>query len=176
MSEEFPEEPSEPPKKPIKKIDQLAIQIVAPQITSYTVDPYLAKLIILIYTAISYGDSAKKKKIETYPNIILEETRYDTTFLYHFENKRLGLSGYIGRDKNTQLIHYVIQDKARFKWAIDEGFVTPNKHGLLDVKDREFVYNQIGVFRACKNVNDFILFMSGKKGFEFKGEYITCIG
>lgn len=173
MSEdELPEEEKEPPKKP-KKIDPLAIQIAAPQITSYTIDPYLAKLIILIYTAVTYGDTAKKKKMETVTNVLLEETRYDTTFLYHFENVKLGLSGYIGRDKNTQLIHYVIQDKSRFKWAIDEGFVIPNDLGVLDVKDKEFVYNEIGVFRACKNVNDFILFMSGKKGFEFKGDYIT---
>lgn len=169
MSEEFGEEyPEEEPKAKKPKIS--ALNIVAPQITSFQVDPYLAKLVTLIYFAATKGFTKQPNN-----KITLEEARYDTTFLYYFENKKLGLSGYVGRDKKSQMITYMIVDNSRFKWAILEGFVVPNEEGILDVKDREFVYNNIGVFRAAKTINDFIDFLSGKPDFQMKGEYITCV-
>ena len=63
-------------------------------------------------------------------------------------------------------------DSARFKWAILEGFVSPNKHGVLDVAERDLVYKEIGVFREVGGIADFVNFLSKNGEYKFKGEYI----
>lgn len=99
--------------------------------------------------------------------LTIEEARYDKTFVYYFENNNNGLSGYIGRDKNdNNKILYVIKDNARLKWAKMEGFLDYDQSQL-------FVYEQIGIFRRAKSINDFMIFLSGKPEYELIGKYLV---
>ncbi len=128
---------------------------------SEKVDPLLSKSIWVIY--ISLVDLEKIP----YQKIKIEEQRYDTTFLYVFENYRDGLTAYVGRDKTGQ-IKYLAMDKSRFKWAVAEGFI----EDASDVKQRQFVYDKIGVLRELTGLMDFIKFLAAKTDYTFAGDYI----
>ena len=87
------------------------------------------------------------------------EAKIKGNYFYVIENQELGLMGFVGRGaKNKNKICYAIKDRGRVKWAIEEGF---------DPTDE--ILNKIGVFAKCKGMNDFILFMAGKTGYEFSG-------
>lgn len=105
-------------------------------------------------------------EMERLINIDIEESRHKNTFVYYFENNDLGLSGYIGRDKKTHQVIYVVKDHARFKWARLEGFLDKDE-------DSDIVYERIGVFRKVRSINDFIAFIAGKKTYRFSGTYLT---
>lgn len=164
-SDDAEEEPYKKEEGAEAKPSNKKIEVFLPKITSGIADPYLARVIAVAYIALTHKTKGMNQKIQ------LEENRYNTTFVYYFENKRLGLFGYVGRDKKTNSLTYVVMDSSRFKWAILEGFVIPNQDGVLDVKAREYVFNKIGVFRSVKTINDFVAFMSGTKGYKFKGDY-----
>ena len=141
--------------------------VTMPEITSKIADPTLAKIVTLIYIAL-----VEIKKIAP-KDLLLEENRHRENFIYHFENKKLNLVGYLGRNKdNPDYLVFVVMDRSRFHWAQLEGFVAPNKDGVLDIKERQFVFENIGVFREVNNFNDFINFLSKSGEYKFKGDYI----
>ena len=150
------------PRGPVENKDKTPM----PKITSQQTDPYLYKIIMLAYVSF-----VELKKLPA-RDLILEESRAAEKFFYHFENKSSGLVGYIGRNKKDNNVCYVVMDSARFKWAILEGFVSPNKHGVLDVAERDLVYKEIGVFREVGGIADFVNFLSKNGEYKFKGEYI----
>jgi len=128
---------------------------------SEDIDKYLFKLILVFITNI-----IEIKKFEQ-SKIVIEEYRttasQDTcpTFFYIIENQKLGLNGYVGREKNGNVV-YLIMDHNRFRYAEQEGFELT----------REEVINTFGVFRKLKTITDFIKFMGGETDYEFKGGYI----
>lgn len=88
----------------------------------------------------------------------ITESKINKTYYYALQNMSLGLVGFIGRDASKGVVRYLIKDKARIKWMINEGFEL-----------NEDNYNKVGVMAKCKGMNDFILFMAGKPGYEFVG-------
>ena len=56
------------------------------------------------------------------------------------------------------LIRFMIKDFGRIKWMEKEGF---------DLTEENF--NKIGIMANCKTINDFILFIAQKSGYEFSG-------
>lgn len=66
--------------------------------------------------------------------------------------------GFVGRDVATNSIRYLIKDQGRIRWMVREGFELTEEN-----------MNRVGVMAKCKGMNDFILFMAGKQGYEFTG-------
>jgi hypothetical protein len=91
-------------------------------------------------------------------NLLIEETNRGRVFLYGIENKELGLRGYIGRDEKRGIVRYLVMDGARIRWMVREGFdLTPEN------------YDKVGVMLVLPSMNDFILFMAGRGGWETEG-------
>lgn len=87
------------------------------------------------------------------------EAKIKGNYFYVIENQELGLMGFVGRgSKDKNKICFTIKDKSRVKWAANEGFELTDE-----------LLNKIGIFAKCKAMNDFILFMAGKTGYEFTG-------
>ena len=123
---------------------------------SDTVDPYLYGIAVIALTGIiNYKISQE--------NISVEEIQVGHTYLYVFSVNKI--IAYMGRDKNTNKITYLMQDEARLKWCKLEGF--------FEMPDftREKAFEQIGVMRKLPNINEFVNFLTGKK-FEVIGPYI----
>lgn len=151
-----------------KKSSQLKSYYTAPLIPIPTlnlesegVDQLLSKLIRIVYITLIDIEKIPAKSIR------VEEYRKDTAFLYLFENKKDGITGHIARAADGH-IKFLAMDKARFKWAVDEGFI-PN---AIDLSHRQFVYDKIGVLRELATLMDFIKFMAGKKDYVFTGVYL----
>lgn len=123
-------------------------------------DPYLFKIVRIIQDSL-----IKFYKINP-ATLIIEESPAGDSFQYCFENKNLNLISYLGRDKQTNKIVYLIQDKGRIKWAEMEGFCSPNYN-------RDWIFEKIGVIIQAKDLGNFASFLAGKK-FETKGEYILA--
>lgn len=128
---------------------------------SEQIDNYIFRLILVFLTNLIEIKKFKKT------DIFIEEYRVTATqdsfpsFFYAIENKKLGLSGYLGREKNG-VVTYLIMDHARFKYVEMEGFDYT----------REDTINKFGVFRKLKTVTDFIKFMGGEPDYKFDGGYI----
>lgn len=146
-------------RKALERVESLQLNLASEKI-----DPFLSKIIALVY--ICLVDIRKLKKT----SLLIEEYRVDTTFLYFFENKSRGLSGYVGRDKDNGNIVYLIQDKSRFEWARQEGFITDPS----DTAQLQFVHEKIGVLRPMDGVGSFVDFIAGLPGYKFAGGYLTA--
>jgi hypothetical protein len=94
-------------------------------------------------------------------HLTIEENYYGKTFLYLIENKKLGLRGYVGRDIEKRQIKFLAIDKGRERWMVREGF---------DPGDPD-VAGKIGIMMVLPTMNDFILFLAGRAGWEYK-EYL----
>jgi hypothetical protein len=79
-------------------------------------------------------------------------------FLYCIKNINNKLEGYIGRDKNTNKVVYIIKDGGKLNWAI--------KEGLYDNIGKE-INNDLDIMRRMKDINSFINFMIGNKNYQF---------
>ena len=131
---------------------------------STNLDPFLAKIISTVYLCL-----IDLQKVP-YQNIKVEEIRRSDIFLYFIENTSLGLTGYIGRDKVTNHIKFLVIDNSRFEWALLEGFIT----NTIDAENRKFVFENVGVLRALEGLPDFIKFIAGKKDYLFSGTYLKA--
>ena len=129
------------------------------------VDPFLAKIII-----VSYISLVDLKKL-SYKKLNIEENRFNNVFLYCFENKEKGIVGYVGRNKDTDLIKFLAVDQSRFKWAKSEGFF----EGEDKISSRSRVFTEIGVLIELEGLNSFINFIAGDRDYKFVGEYIKSI-
>lgn len=88
----------------------------------------------------------------------ISEMKINKGYYYSIRNKSCGLVGFVGRDVETGLIRFMIKDFGRIKWMEKEGF---------DLTEENF--NKIGIMANCKTINDFILFIAQKSGYEFSG-------
>lgn len=93
---------------------------------------------------------------------ILEIKMRNKGFYYSISNSDAGLFGFVGRDVKTKEIFYLVKDWGRVRWARLEGF---------DADDDN--YQTVGVMAKCKTMNDFILFVANKKGYDFSGHVST---
>ena len=84
-------------------------------------------------------------------------------YLYRFSSR--GLTAYLGRDKDTARIKYLMIDNARFHWARLEGFYDDPEF------TRDDVYSKIGAMQKILNINEFINFLTGHP-FKTVGPYI----
>jgi hypothetical protein len=94
---------------------------------------------------------------QLWDNLSIEENFYGETFLYLIENKKLGLRGYIGRDISKKQVKFLVVDCARIRWALSEGFDVAN----------EDILSSVGIMMNLPTMNDFILFMAGRPGWDF---------
>jgi hypothetical protein len=97
-------------------------------------------------------------KLGLVDDLTIEETNKDKFFLYSFENKILHLRGYIGRCEKKQKIRYLAMDTARLRWVETEGFEPTSEN-----------YDKIGVMLSFPSLNDFLLFMAGRGGWDSLG-------
>ena len=93
----------------------------------------------------------------------IDEFEIAATFLYRYKVR--GLIAYIGRDRATGRVKFLLLDQSRIVWAEKEGFFDDSCFTVDDV------YTKIGVMRRLPNVGEFINFLSGKK-FKALGDYI----
>lgn len=156
-----------PRKKPLEetKEDKKLSPLPDLVLESKTVDPFLCKLINVTY--ISLVDLKKIK----YKDLTIEENRYNSTFLYYIENKKDKLSGYIGREKDTDKIKFLAVDQRRFHWAELEGFIKDKN----DPVERQFVFEKIGVLVNLNGLNSFVNFIAGDPNYQLDGEYILSL-
>jgi len=124
---------------------------------SDTIDPYLYGMAVIALTAIINSKISVK-------SISVEEIRVGVNYLYRFQIKHL--VAYMGRDKETQKITYLLQDESRINWARSEGFFDDPTF------TREKVFEKIGVMRKLPDINQFVNFLTGKP-FEGIGSYVT---
>jgi len=89
---------------------------------------------------------------------ILEVKMKRRGFYYAISNQEAQLFGFVGRDVKTKEIFYLVKDWSRLHWMHLEGFEPTEEN-----------YQNVGVMAKCQSINDFILFMSAQKGFEFSG-------
>jgi len=150
-----------PKKAKIYKASKVLKPLPELKLQSRELDKHLANTVMVAYISLVDIENVPIDKLK------IEETRYNNTFLYFFENRKKGLTGYIGRGKDGAL-NYLIMDYSRFKWAKAEGFI----QDANNLQDRELVFAKIGVFRELQGVMDFIKFLAGKPEFHFKGDYI----
>jgi len=150
-----------PKKAKIYKASKVLKPLPDLKLESRELDKHLANTVMVAYISLVDIESVPIDKLK------IEETRYNNTFLYFFENRKKGLTGYIGRGTDGAL-NYLIMDYSRFKWAKAEGFITDANN----LQDRELVFAKIGVFRELQGVMDFIKFLAGKPEYNFKGDYI----
>jgi len=125
------------------------------------IDSYLFKVMMLFLTNLIELKKIEKELLIVEEYRIMASPESFPTFFYVIENKKLGLSGYMGREKDGK-VTYLIMDHSRFSYAEKEGFDFT----------REQVINELGVFRKLATITDFIKFMGGEKSYEFKGGYI----
>lgn len=153
------------PRKKVKEPESLILQdIPSLNLESKNVDPFLAKIISITY--LSLVDIKKVK----HKFLTFEENRCNSTFLYYIENKAKHLSGYIGRDKVTDEILFLLVDQRRFHWAKEEGFIQDK----LNAADRQLVFEQIGVLIKADGLKSFINYIAGDKDYQFDGDYILA--
>lgn len=88
----------------------------------------------------------------------ITESKINKHYYYAIQNTNAGLMGFVGRDSTTNGIRYLIKDKSRIQWMVNEGFELTEEN-----------FNKVGVMAKCKGMGDFILFMAGKQGYEFTG-------
>lgn len=153
-------------KKEEKRMGKVLLSIPTLKLESVVGDPFLAKVISITY--ISLIDLKKIK----YKYLTIEENRYNSTFLYYIENKKLHLSGWIGRDKNTHSVRFLAVDQKRFHWAELEGFIKDKN----DPVERQFVFEKIGALRDLNGLNSFINYIAGDNNYLFEGDYILSPG
>jgi hypothetical protein len=116
-------------------------------------DPFLFKIIRAIQEGLI------KEKLIAPRFVGIEEIQVKGSFFYILDNKRDNLRGFIGRDKDTGVVQYLIKDKSRIKWARLEGFCDNLKEEQIE----EFVYTNIGIVVSVDGISSFINFL-GKKG------------
>ena len=124
---------------------------------SDTIDPYLYGMAVIALTAIINAKISPK-------SVSVEEIKVGINYLYRFNVK--SLVAYMGRDKETQKITYLLQDEARISWARAEGFFDDPTF------TRENVFEKIGVMRKLPDINQFVNFLTAKP-FEGIGPYVT---
>jgi hypothetical protein len=91
-------------------------------------------------------------------NLVIEETGRAGQFMYCIENHGLKLRGYVGRDEKTKSVRFLVMDNARILWMVREGFeVCPEN------------YDRVGVMMNLPTMNDFILFLAGRCGWDSAG-------
>lgn len=95
--------------------------------------------------------------------IHIDEFEVEATFLYRYKVR--GLIAYVGREKDTHKVKFLLLDQNRIAWAEQEGFFEDPSFTIDDV------YTKIGVMRRLPNVGEFVKFLSGVK-FEAMGDYI----
>lgn len=120
-------------------------------------DPYLYGMAVIALTAIINSKISVK-------SIAVEEIRVGNNFLYCFTVRKL--VAYMGRDKETEKITYLLLDESRIAWARAEGFFDDPEF------TREKAFERIGVMRKLPNINEFVNFLTAKP-FEGVGPYIT---
>jgi hypothetical protein len=150
-----------PKKVKIYKSSKILKPLPELKLESRELDKYLANTIMVVYISLVDIEGVPIDKLK------IEETKHSNTFLYFFENRAKGLTGYIGRAKTGE-VNYLIMDYSRFKWAKAEGFI----NDANNLQDRELVFAKIGVFRELQSLMDFIKFLAGKPQYNFKGDYI----
>jgi hypothetical protein len=89
---------------------------------------------------------------------ILEVKMKKRGFYYAISNNEHNLFGFVGRDVKTKEIFYLVKDWGRLRFMRLEGFELNEEN-----------YQEVGVMAKCKRMEDFILFMANKKGFDFVG-------
>lgn len=80
---------------------------------------------------------------------------------YVIRNRELNLTGFLGRNMKDGTALFIIQDNGRLESAKKEGWT------------EDEIWNKVGVLRQLKEVNDMAKFLSGLKGYEMIGDYIT---
>jgi hypothetical protein len=91
-------------------------------------------------------------------DLIIEETGRAGRFMYCIENKGLKLRGYVGRDDKTKTVRYLVMDGGRIAWMAKEGFDLSAEN-----------YDRVGVMMNLRSMNDFILFLAGRGGWDSAG-------
>jgi hypothetical protein len=95
----------------------------------------------------------------------ITEYKIGNTYLYRFctrPHPRAGeLIAYVGRDRDTGNLKYLMVDNARFRWAKLEGFNFTKGD----------VFDKIGAMRRLKSINDMIYFLT-MQPFKCTGDYI----
>lgn len=91
-------------------------------------------------------------------NLIIEETNRGSNFMYCIENHDLKLRGYVGRDQKTNSIRFLVMDGGRLLWMAREGFELSPEN-----------YDRIGIMMNLRSMNDFILFLAGRCGWDSEG-------
>jgi hypothetical protein len=88
----------------------------------------------------------------------IEEEFHQKSFFYCIENQKLNLRGYIGRNFKDNKIGYLVVDFSRIEWMKKEGFDL-----TIEIK------NNIGYLLKLPTMNDFILYMAGRIGWDHNG-------
>jgi hypothetical protein len=150
---------------PLTAQEQKKLSFAPPlDLESKNVDTILAKIVIITYLSLIDLKNISHK------NIVIEENRQSTVFLYHIENTAKNISGYIGRDKHDGNIRYIAVDNSRFQYAEKEGFFDSE---LDYIENRANTFTSIGVLIELDGLNSFLNFIAGDKDFVFVGDYIT---
>lgn len=124
-------------------------------------DAYLQRVLTILYYALIELKNIGKQDLEVCEVMLkIKHTTY-----YRFENLKLNLICFVGRDLITGEIIYLCQDNSRIKWAIMEGFT--------DFYTMQQIWDKIGVLRRFATLNDMVKFLTNKQGYNFAGSYIV---
>lgn len=118
-------------------------------------DEYLHRMIQIIHFALVNCNKIDEKNLD----IMESETLLGVYYLVR--NKKLNLNGFIGRDRKSGEALFIFQDNGRLECARKEGWENSN------------IWSKVGVLKRLNGVNDLAKFLSGMKGYETIGEYIT---
>lgn len=99
-------------------------------------------------------------KVKEIPIKYEEMKTVDNQFFYYIINEKNKLEGYIGRDKNTKKVIYLVKDKGKINWLKKEGFYD-------NLKNIDDIINNIQIIKKLSNIQSFIEFISGGKDYYF---------
>lgn len=129
------------------------------KVNKFKCDDYLRRVLGVFHFGLIECETMGEEFLE----IVECETEFG--YFYKVENRELSIRGFIGRDAFDGRVIYIGQDSSRIKWAKLEGF---SEAGMTDKQ----IWEKIGVLRHLNTLDDMILFIGGKPGYQMVGNYL----